>query len=381
MSWLMHSPKRRIGVFLLLVIILLLLSILFGYAAIMFSRHTLDTTDEPVPMTLPAAVENSRTHAQWVLLQDTEALQWECNSIVYRSQDASGSGSYWTNIVVTDPSQSTVLAVDFSGRFTCDELLASLPELSGKLSHLTGEAYRDNNFQRRLDYYPSEANFLSLCTYCKADKFGFSLIFSWFGTTVSMTLMLVALNRALQTINQRQHEEDSADDEFKTHLMQVFNFTAPDLTANQLGTISSRQRENLTKGLHWLIGMFIFVDISLGILVIFTIPLFADMASDLAALGIAAFFLVGGTFLAGLDIISGQRIRKGHVSTVSGAVRLQTKTINDKVLHYARINDKDFLLSPEQHAALVDGQFYSFYYLEGIYDMYSRRALLSVQSS
>jgi hypothetical protein len=375
MSWLIRTPKRRIGVCLLLVGLFFLLIVLFGCAAFIFSRDALDDPDEPAPMTLPAAIEASRANAQWVLLQNTEALQWDCNSIVYRSQSGSGSSSKWTNVVLTDPAQSTVLAVDLSGRFTCDELSARPPELSGELSHLKGEEYEDNNFQGRLDDYPPEATFLSLCTYCEAGRF------SWFGTTASMTLMFVALNRALQTAGRLRRKATSSNDKPDTYLMCVFNFTASDLTANMLGTLSSRQREYLSKRLHWLIGFFIFVDVGLGLLVLHTMHLFDDGTIDELTLIAAGVFLAVGPVLAGLDFLSSRRIHKGHVSTISGVVTLQTKTVENGVYHYAKIADKDFFLSPEQYSALVNGRSYCFYYLEGVFNfMRGKRVVLSVQS-
>ncbi len=380
----MSSPQRRIGLFVLLVVIFLLLSVVFGYAAIIFSRETLDFSDEPIPLTLPAAIEASQTQTQWILLQNIEALYWDCNSIMYR---VSGNSSKWTNVIVTNPAQSVVLAVDLSGRFTCDDLWTAPPELSGKLDRLTGADYAAQNFQRRLEQYPSEATYLSLCTYCKAERFGLTLLFSWFGTTVSLTLMFVALNRALRTAAQLrlkaipaidyQPDENGPD----THLMQVFNFTAADLTANQLGTLSSRQREYLSQRLHWLIGFFIVVDIGLGLLVFYKVSLFDDRMIDILTLIAAGLALAGAPILAGLDFMSSQRIRKGRVSMISGAVTLRTKTVQNAIYHYAIIANTDFYVTPEQYAVLVNGRFYRIYYLDGIFDFtHGKRKVLAVQS-
>ncbi len=130
-------------------------------------------------MTLEEAIERSRGKTwAWVELTDADQLQWHCDTMVYWTSD----NNKWMDIVLTNPSQSVVLVVDFADQIHCDEIIAQSPAFKGKFSHMDRDSYDYHNFEGRLDGFPSDATYVKLDTDWGPDNtlfivvFGFGLI-------------------------------------------------------------------------------------------------------------------------------------------------------------------------------------------------------------
>jgi hypothetical protein len=168
MEYLMHFPKIRRRILLILVGGSFLLAAFFGYAAIKLWWDDMHAPDAPVPMSIEEAAERSQDDDLWVALQDTEGFQWDCSTMIYYTEES--TEKEWMDILVTDPARSIVLIVILKNQRTCGELQASLPALSGELSQVSGHDFDDLNYDGRLFAYPESTTFLRLCTYCDPNN-------------------------------------------------------------------------------------------------------------------------------------------------------------------------------------------------------------------
>lgn len=392
---LMQFPKIRVWILPVMAIFFFLLIVFFTYAAVKLWREDVEASDEPEPMALQEAIERSRKDSLWVALQNTEALQWDCSTIVHWEEKKSNAD--WMDIAVTDQAGSTVIVVALKDQLTCSELPDLQTVLSGELSHLAGRDFDDLNFQGRLSRYPQTATFLNLCTYCDPNQSTPMIALSLFCMVGSVALMVFSLRETLNTrkVIRRNKAlaapQSSAEHpvikpleplETDQHLMQVFDFTPADLAANVAGQLSPRQKERLAVQIapssRSLVIVGVILIVSLVVVILGAVGV-ADSGTNRKLLIIGMFFLVGFSLALLLDFFSRRNLQQGRVSMVCGPVTRKVISVTDQVEYCAKIEGKTFTLSSEQYHALTDGGLYYFYYMGGIYGQPRGSIVLSVK--
>jgi hypothetical protein len=150
----------------------------FGAYAIFYGvRERRQAPDQPVAMSLAEAIEQSRERTQWVSIDGTGDMQWDCDSIVYSSHEEKGVKRQWMDVILADRAKSTVVNVKFQVQFSCADLQAETPDLTGEISRFGGRDHRDLNTNGRLDKYQGAETYVQLCTFCApAGRFYAALI-------------------------------------------------------------------------------------------------------------------------------------------------------------------------------------------------------------
>jgi hypothetical protein len=384
MEFLMEFPKPRLVILLCMTGVFLLVIGLCAYAAITLWREAADTPDDPVPMRLQEAVEQSKTDDLWVALQNTEGLWWDCSTIYFYS--VKETDSEWMDIVVTDPTESIILVVSLKDTLTCDQLRESQPALSGELSHLSKRDFDELDTDGRLSHYPQTASFLKLCTFCNPNESSAMIGVSLFCLAGSVIMMLFVLREVPRTwnvireLNARHLVPDvqpgTVTDE---ELMAAFFFTPSDLATNMAGFLTPRQKAEILPRKHQFVkSLLLLLIMGLGIIVysISGLESDPDLNTKYAILG--AFFIALVILAALLDLYGIWRIRRGKASMVYGPVSLKIKTVGEAVEYRATIEGKTFFLNPGQYALLIEGRVYYFYYAP-VFGYRGRKKLLSVR--